>query len=104
MVNKEVTTIRLEPYWKEKLEKRAEKENESLADVVRRRIRFGLSKREYREIEDLAIGQDVTETDILNQGMKFTSIAMNPDLSFADAIKPVGEIAEELMDKQEEED
>lgn len=97
-------TIRITPYWEEKMEETAEREEESFSEVVRRRCKFGLSKIEYRQLERLAEKQGVSETDVVQQGIKFMSVAMNPELSFADAIKSVPEMADAVADNMDEED
>jgi len=95
-------TIRLPDFWEEKLEESAERQGCSFSEVVRQRIKFGLSKIEYRQLETLAEKQETSETEVVQQGIKFMSIAMNPELSFADAIKSIPELAETISKKEKD--
>lgn len=86
-MSKLTKTIRMEPFWEEKLEDASERQDISFSELARRRLRFGLSKVEYRQLEELARRQQLSETEVVEQALKFTSIAMNPELDFSDAVK-----------------
>ncbi len=95
MTVKAIKTIRLDPKWVDKIENSAERQGKSFSEVVRQRIKFGLSIPEYRRVEDLAKRQDISETEVIEQGIKYTSVLLDPNVSFSDAINTTGEVSED---------
>jgi len=99
---KENISVRLDDKSLSLLRLEAEAYGCSVSDIVRDRVRFGLDDLEYNNILDLAKKQGVRPKDVVRQAITFTRILMDPGLSFADMVKPKGELLEALRKNQGE--
>ena len=107
--------IRVDQTTMEMVERAAKHQKVSQAEVARQSLFFGLSESGYNRVLDLAKQEGVPPASIIQQSFSLTDALMNPSLSvsdvledanpgisFADAMKSLGELQAVLIAKIEQ--